>query len=268
MARIGDSAICRALHQPRAQTRVAQTRTRRFANRQPRPQARRRVCRDACVLVSPTRITLAPVCSVSSRRLPGAIAYRPSQSSPTVRTRTCEARCDTRCRGAPDSPNTRLRCAAHRPTRPRRAGAAGTRPRPARNPPIPVAGRRTDQPHAGARPSACSTCRCSSVSTIADRARHVHRRRPAPARPPPPRAPRPAGSETWPAACRSDNARQQLARATGPARRENRTLHRRGRRPERGCRRPPRSRPARRAGGRGCLVEYVRPDSESPCRPP
>ena len=35
------------------------------------------------------------------------------------------------------------------------------------------------------------------------------------ARPPPPRAARPAGSETWPAACRSDNARQQSTPRAG-----------------------------------------------------
>ncbi len=104
---------------------------------------------------------------------------------------------------------------------------------------------------------------------------HAVPRRPCPARPPP----APAGAEApAPGPHHRGHLDPQAARrgrppagrttpgsssrvATGPARRENRTLHRRGRRPERACRRPPRSpRPARRAGGRGCLVEYVRPE--------
>ena len=81
------------------------------------------------------------------------------------------------------------------------------------------------------------------------------------ARPPPPRAPRPAGSETWPAACRSDNARQQLARChrPRPSRKSNASQTRSATwRLPTPCDTAPSSTSRRRAGPR------LRPDSESP----
>ena len=204
----------------------------------------------------------APVCSVSSTNVPqqpGAIAIprrRPSVD-PGQHVRGQVA---THHAGAHQQPaQTRCRC-ARRPASSHPTQASRDRSR-RDSPQTRAAMRRTHQiPQlraGGPAPRGCSyaisvfqTCRCSSVHqlqgqthNLADRARHVHRRRqrvrehPRPA--PRPRAPRPAGSETWPAACRSDNARQQLARCHRS--RPSRKSASPGRRPERGCRRPPRS---------------------------
>ena len=195
--------------------------------------------------------------------------------------------------GTGPTPGADGRAGPYRPTRPRRRGTAAaaqmpqTPRRPASHAPNPpdtaVADRRTDRRRAGARaPSACSrpsAARRSPPTPGSD----SQPRRPCPVHPLP--APPDAGAPA-PGPHRRERADPQAARrdrpppsrttpgsnsraATGPARRANRTLHRRDRRPDRGCRHPARPRrPARRAGGRGCPAEYVRPDSESPCRPP
>ena len=259
--------------------------------------------------VSPTRTqfaarTLAPVCSVSSRTSPAARGDSHtdprSRRRPPGRPGPARARpgCDTRCRGAPaagtvPAPGAGARAGPHRPTRPRRRGTAAaahspqTRRRPASHAPNPpdtaVAGRRTDRPRAGARtPSACSRpaaarrfppapgVRPTTLPTVSGtstggasgcgstRARPHHREHLDPQ----------AARRDLPPPSRTTLGSSSRA-ATGPPGGGNRTLHRCGRRPARGCRHPAKPpRPARRAGGRGCPVEYVRPDSESPCRPP
>ena len=242
--------MLRALHQPRAQTRVAQPRPAELVLRPDRgrrdrrqPPAAPRPCRRreagaprrlqgihihrlarfrrrvrAVLATATAGLTHPTQCSPRARspRLFGLVherlqqpgcdsPYRPSQSSPTARTTrpsTCEARLRHTMPGRTSSrhsPSTRCRWAArpYRPTRPRRRGTAAaahspqTRRRPASHAPNPpdtaVAGRRTDQPRAGARtPSACSRPAAARRFPPAPGS-DPQPRRPCPARPPPAR---------------------------------------------------------------------------------
>ena len=202
--------------------------------------------------------------------------------------------CGTRCRDAPaagtvPAPGAGECAGARRPIRSRRRGRAGaahmprTRRRPASHAPSPpdtaVADRQTDRRPAGARaPSACSRPGAARRSPPAP-APSPGARRPCQARqlPAPPGAGAHAGG-----AHRRERADLEAARrglpprgrptprsnshaASGHAHRGNRTLHKRDRRPARGCQcpvRPPR--PVRRAVGRGYPAGCARPDSEPP----